>query len=330
MMRNIGEIVGHPSDNRTYLKSPTIVSECLVGIEVEAEGLYIDVPRQGSVPFNKYWSMVYDGSLRNGGCEFILQNPLTGKDLISALMSLERGLKEKGLAPQFSDNTSVHVHVDVRDLTLNELRNFILVYIIFERALFNYAGIDRKDNIFCTSFDDSQAIIDMIANQFEKMDEGHFRESLNRYEKYSSCNLLSVRDHGSLEFRHHSGEIKASRLLRWVNILLSLKKYVQNQRIVPNNIPTEISQIGIQRFSNMVFGKYAAYLEYPDFENGVLEGIRLAQDLIYHNNMEFKEYQEKEPSLFKKYLKKIGKELPPPLKEDDWFNIIFEGKGVYI
>lgn len=45
MMRNIGEIVGHPSDNRTYLKSPTIVSECLVGIEVEAEGLYIDVPR---------------------------------------------------------------------------------------------------------------------------------------------------------------------------------------------------------------------------------------------------------------------------------------------
>ena len=327
MGKKIGEIVGHNPDNRTYMGSDTIVSDCLVGVEVEAERLFIDIPRDGMM-FNKYWKIVKDGSLRNGGAEFVLSNPLSGKDLVDGVVSLEKDVKGKELNPKFPDSTSVHIHLDVRHFSQEELYNLILIYIIFERALFNYAGPDRKDNIFCTYFDDCQAILELISAQFTQGDDGAFRDRLTRFQKYSSCNLLSVYEHGSLEFRQHVGEIKSEKILRWINILLSMHKYVQTNKIVPNNIPFEISQQGIDAFTKKVFSKYARHLDYAGLDKGVLEGIRLAQDLIHYEGMECTSYGKGEKTPFDKYLHKLGKEKPKAIIEEDWANIIFEGQEI--
>lgn len=327
---NIGSIVGHPPDNRSFAHSSTVVSDCLVGVEVEVEGLDVELQRHIPLGFGKYWNLVHDGSLRNGGVEFVLKNPLSGKDLVDSLINLERRIKEEGWNPKMSDNTSVHVHLDVRNLSRDELRNLVILYTIFEKALFNYAGPDRRDNIFCTSFGDSQGIIELLAKQFDSSDD-MFHINLGNFQKYSSCNLHAIADHGSLEFRNHEGEFKTVRLLRWINILLSMHKYVTMKRIVPVNISGEISQIGIGRFTKMVFGKFSNFLEYDELEEGVLDGIRLVQDLVYIDKIDYKEYTKDDSSLFEKYLKKLGKEapkVPKPHIDEDWANIIFEGMEV--
>src|SRR3972149_6708240 len=96
----------------------------LCGIEVEAEG--IDIPRNSKkLPqFYKdltFWSVKEDGSLRNGGKEFIFKQPLGGTDIVRALEQLEKKIKEHDINPDMTHRTSLHLHIDVRNMTIEEL-----------------------------------------------------------------------------------------------------------------------------------------------------------------------------------------------------------------
>ena len=311
--KTVGELTGHSSDPRSVVPSKKLVSDDLIGVEIELEWLH-GLPMKGVRPssYNKYWSIVKDGSLRGeGSAEFILSQPLAGRDLVRSLINFEKTVSDNDWEPDFSDRTSVHIHVDVRDMTKDEVRNFIILYTIFERVLFKYAGPDRNDNIFCPGFEYSQAIIENLHAQFNYPD-GLYNMGLDSFEKYTSCNLKSILVHGSLEFRQHAGEFKASRLLKWINILLSMRKYATGMRFIPENIPMEISMLGTKKFTGRVFGKYLKDLEYPELDADVLEGIRLAQDIIHYEKIEDRSMitGEVKDSLFEKYMKKLGKDNP--------------------
>ena len=106
----------------------------LIGIEVELEDVnhYTDI---------KPWKTVEDHSLKNKGLEFTL---LTWHN--NALTNLET-LFEK-VTHDISSRCSIHVHINVQDLTQEELKVMMLYYMIFERALYKYSG-NRWSNIFC-------------------------------------------------------------------------------------------------------------------------------------------------------------------------------------
>lgn len=333
-MRLIGSLVGHPADQRSVLSSKRLVSDSLIGVEIELEGLH-DLPHitRAQQEYTKYWNIVKDGSLRGeGNAEFVLAEPLGGKDLVRSLLNFERTVRTKKWEPDLSDRTSVHIHVDVRDLTKDEVRNFVLLFIIFERVLFKYAGPDRNDNIFCQGFEYSQGILPDITQQFKVPDEVFNRHLVN-FEKYAACNLKSITTHGSLEFRLHVGEFRASRLLEWINILLSMKKYASGVRFIPTNLPSEISSLGINKFFKQVFGRFSRSLDYPELETDILEGIRLSQDVIHYDSI----IEEPSPSAqlkkkkspFQCYLeknKKVSVEKRITIDElvPDWQKIIFE------
>jgi len=340
MKKMIGDSIGHSPDTKTCVPSDALVDTTLVGVEVELEnirGLDVD---GGTVPYGKRWVAVYDGSLRDHGAEFVLREPLSGKDLVDSLIALERKLKYDGIEPRISDRTSVHIHLDIRSLSIEELRNLILLYTIFERPLFNYAGKNRKHNIFCASFADTQGLLPIIHKSIMTKDEMH-RHFFGGFQKYTSCNLLAIMQHGSIEFRQHAGEFRAVKLLRWINILMSMHKYAQMKRIIPKNLGSEISELGMERFTRMVFGKFYDNLVYPDMERDVLEGIRLSQDLIHmldiekHNQVEAAEL-DKRP--FTAYLKKLGRDIPEEGHIDmggidytgidmDWMKVVLNNRG---
>ena len=130
------------ADPCTYTPSDKFVSSSLVGVEFELEGMNrfrVDDPE-----FAAYWKIVEDGSLRDGGKEFVLSRPFAGADLDKALSLFDKHVSKSGHDIKISDRTSVHVHIDVRDLTFAQLT-------IFETALFNMAGETRANNIFATS-----------------------------------------------------------------------------------------------------------------------------------------------------------------------------------
>lgn len=277
----VGNVFGHSPDIRSVAECDAVVGDSLVGVEVELEGCRrIDRIMEDAV----HWAVVNEGSLRNRGAEFIFIQPFGGKDIILALEELEEIVGKMGTPPVCSERTSVHVHVDVRDLSVPEYLNYMLLYLIFERSLFRVCGDERKSNSFCRAVTASQGLIDRIAHMV--MDHDSIALEVDRLarERYTAMNVGAVQRFGSVEFRGHKGEWRKEPILRWVNLLLSLKEF-SKQEIDWTNMLMDISQEGYSEFARRVFRGYTDHLASPEFDYEILEGLRDAQDIIYANKL---------------------------------------------
>ena len=120
---------------------------CWIGIEVEVE----NVPNAHHEQF-KFWKKIVDGSLRNNGYEYV-SPPLRGKLIEAALLELDSHLKGMNPHYEFSDRTSVHIHMNVRHLTPEQLVMFLITYIALEPLFFKYTekvpNSQREENNYC-------------------------------------------------------------------------------------------------------------------------------------------------------------------------------------
>lgn len=278
---NIGEVVGIHPPVQDYEDSPKIVdNNTRVGVEIELEQI------EGSVVIDKalssgLWSVTRDGSLREGGLEFIMQartgEPLKGGEIIAALDAFDDFIKapvERGVA--INSRTSIHVHLDVRALSPEELNRLILLYYTFEEILFNWIGSDRRQSSYCRRLADHPDIIPRVAAVLEGKD---LRGSLGRGNKYDALNLASVRQHGSLEFRGMRATTDTDIILQWINILLKLHQAARNMEVEIGVIPEVISAEGPLEFLEQVFGEHTAALGVvSDYQ--VVMGARVAQELL--------------------------------------------------
>lgn len=223
-----------------------ISSNNFVGIEVEIENVRYhfqsDSPSKPKLQYfewidpgvklnaiDKHWSIVKDNSLRYGS-EFIFNGPKKGREIIEALTQLQMFFdtyKSQGEGPIASDRCSVHCHLDVRDLTGQELDNLIMVYILFERLLFAYVHPSRLKNNYCRPITDSgfkHTLINIRQNAAPEKFAGALQIIRNKCDKYSALNLLPLQSFGTVEFRHHEGTTSILKgLLEWVNIILAFK-----------------------------------------------------------------------------------------------------------
>lgn len=187
--------------------------EGMIGIEIEVENI------TNPVPLVAYWNHKADGSLRNNGAEFV-SVPLHIKQIQLALEHLFDALNASN-NPDFSNRTSVHIHVNCRDLTQNQLYNFILLYAIFEKHFYQIAGTRRMNSIFCVPL--------FRTNQLHKIETVVY--DLNPdWHKYCGLNLLPLyansvtQGYGTIEFRHLYGTNNILEILNWINDILCLRK----------------------------------------------------------------------------------------------------------
>ena len=185
-----------------------------VGIEIELEG--IDYSEFNS----KYWRLARDGSLRNG--VELVSIPLRGKQIASALNYVRRYFNTHPCYISF--RTSVHVHLDVSTLEIDHLKHLLKLYLLYEPALFRLnPDWNRYDNIFCVPARKSYAIQEGYATLLRDLDANQIRTDYVGY-KYSALNPNSINRFGTLEFRHMGGTDDVSNILRWIDVLLQLKK----------------------------------------------------------------------------------------------------------
>ena len=146
---NVADIIEMRPDARSIPPTDELVSSTLLGVEVEME--------KAERLTTTYWDAKEDGSLRDGGVEYVFGAPYGGGDAIKALEELDKLVTEK-MKPSMSERTSTHVHVDVRDLTRDQLTSFILLYMVFEQPLFKYCGdfLYRIRLNFSTTFQNSR------------------------------------------------------------------------------------------------------------------------------------------------------------------------------
>lgn len=195
----------------------------LMGVEIELEAS----PNSGFMfPDITKWAAIKDGSLRDISIEYVFNRPYFGAQIIGALKDLETCLI--GAPLSLSYRTSTHVHINILDLTTEQLVSMILLYALAEPAIYAMAGAGRVNNNYCVPFFyDNHGVREVLATLLESKSTGDVARITGVIKdlrpRYSGLNLHSIIDHGSLEFRHFRASVKFKELIDFVNIPIRLK-----------------------------------------------------------------------------------------------------------
>lgn len=287
----LSEITGRAKAIYKYKGSnELVIPNQHLGIEIELEGckpLYAY-----PAVFNHYWSLKEDGSLRseNGklGIEYVFKDALFGQDVIAALKIMESVMVD--MKPTPSWRCGLHVHVDTTDLNTETLFNFVFLYLLYETALYNYVGADRKDSPFCvplTTYTDSTdnliSLLKTIHTAGFSSEEKKLKiyKQFERWSKYNGMNLLPLIKFGTIEFRQAPSMFEEEKIKKWINIILSLKQTAQN---IDTNFTTEfhkyISRTGVHQLSRNTFGELLEDIMYKGFYDDVSTNIKFVQHII--------------------------------------------------
>lgn len=225
----ISDIVGISEDVNLYREDTSLVSNSIgVGVELELENICVaNHPHQTNTPLpNKYWNAVTDGSLRHG-TEFVFKGALFGANITGALDEMTNFLtlfKRSGEPVEITERCSVHVHLDVRDMSDAELTNLILIYLLFERVIFGHISPSRLKNTYCRPLSDSSFKHTLIQLRNEEGNMHRVADIVrDQCDKYSALNVLPILRFGSIEFRHHQGTKNMEQIKNWINIIMKLK-----------------------------------------------------------------------------------------------------------
>jgi len=189
----------------------------LFGIEVEVEGQ--------DLPYNAHGNWKVDGnegSLRDGGLEYIFKRPLSYAGSIKQLHLLKKYFKDNRSKPVFSQRTSVHVHVNVSDLYFNHMCNFIFLALLFEGNLSHFCGESRKGNPFCITGKFAEGVYEGVSKIFES--KKLLQRGDEQIYRYGFINLASITKYGSVEFRGMYGTLDIPVLDEWISMLKKLRE----------------------------------------------------------------------------------------------------------
>ncbi len=187
-----------------------------MGVEIELEGV-LDHEISPYLPDTVI--CVTDYSLKYKGVELIFGEALHGKAIVDALEGITKAIKVSGATPYFKGNRgATHVHINVGDLTIDQLHNFILLSYFCEPLLLSTCSKDRWFNSFSMSIDrtrDTDSILDLISASYLNFPVDEY--------KYRAIGLNSIYAKGSLEFRMFNSTYDVDTILGWVNFIQEIK-----------------------------------------------------------------------------------------------------------
>lgn len=275
---NVNDVIGFKKSIPTFQADEALPLPLeLMGVELE----YENVVHNFRTPAPELWTRVNDGSLRNNGQEFIFSEPLYGTGITDALFNMACYLDAHPNI-EITDRCSVHVHINVSDMSVEELLRFIVLYLVFERSIIKYHGGTRENNIFCIPFFKAPAALVNITHLFDNLGGSHpesVRQAIEYFDKYYALNIGAAITHGSLEFRHMPGCKDMSKVYDWLCMIQYMKQTA---------IETTVDYMGI--INNMsgntsfimydVFKRLAPEMIYDTLTYDLMQGARLAQSIV--------------------------------------------------
>lgn len=288
-MANVSSLLGKPRDSRSFAEDKRFVlPDTRLGLEFEFEKVENNKLPKDS-PEAMLWEFHRDDSLKDKGAEYVFASPLFGKDAYDAI----KWLMEYSAASKWvsSLRTGIHVHVDIRDLEVDQLVGMIILYSIVEPVLFEWIGDNREHNNHCVPYyraDDSlmEAIsIVQKAHSDVKFGTQSCLKTAELYSRYSAMNLKALADHGSVEFRHMKTTFDFNRVITWINMLMCIKSCAFKVPTSDGAIVKMAEAMQPEDFLTYIFGDYAKQLITPRTEALLKEfGIPTARDLALHSD----------------------------------------------
>jgi hypothetical protein len=269
-LRVFDEEISTFEDKCFHSSIPIAEKNTYIGIEVEAENL--QVWHQQASP---YWRMTEDGSLRNNGREFV-SIPIKAFRVENALRTLFDTQINQDI--DFSDRTSIHIHMNVRTMTLEQLKTMILLYLVFEKTLFRYVHPDRYNSIFCVPLNET-SFGDNLFHIF------HSDILSVNWSKYTALNLCPIFEKGTIEFRQLHGTKNVAEIVNWVNLILCLKKAALKNpsEYLWDKVKTLNTSSQYHEFANEIFGNFITHLDEKTLINDMATCVTYVKSRCFPN-----------------------------------------------
>lgn len=269
-----------------------------IGLELEVEGVGIPLEGIGSP-----WQVVEDHSLRAppGGAarEYRYRKSVPREGVPKSLVTLSTAFGKAKV--NWSYRTSVHVHLNARQMSVRELYNMFTSYITLENVLSEYAGgLGRCGNLFCLRASDAENIVDNLVNALKEDDLGGYFHDNNLH--YAGMNVNALLGKGSIEFRAMKGNLDTPFIQSWINTLLNLRDASKNYRD-PRAVIEDLSARGVDGFiENLLpLDVMKSIKGQPGYRTSIMDGMRLAQEVAYA--VEWPEKKEEKVPIEDKALK---------------------------
>lgn len=208
------ELLPHPN-------IPEGNKEFLCGIECEIES----VKANAGATLSGIFMIEADHSLRNNGLEY-KSYPNSKKKTIDSFTQLHKTIT---VGPEpFSERTSIHVHVNMSELEMSQVKQFVLAYALLEPLFFAFAGEKRQNNIFCVP------LFYTYLPSLYKKDINQLHEAWHKYTAFNIKPLgysNSGPALGTIEFRHLYGTSDVKILDTWLSILEEFYLYFANKEV---------------------------------------------------------------------------------------------------
>jgi len=203
--------------------------ETKVGIEIESEAMlaYSAQDVISSAGVGMTFTAKEDGSLRNFGIEYVSE-PLVYSKAKQETTKLLKKLREVPTIINPCPRAGVHVHVNVRDLSIPEIWTMACAYWLVEDPLVTWCGPSRVGNNFCLRLKDATRIlgtaVNAVRNDFSNLS---IQTSFGCFSpggfKYAALNLATVYSLGTLEFRALDGTLDDVRINHWIDQVVKFK-----------------------------------------------------------------------------------------------------------
>lgn len=215
---------------QTFELASTVCSpDFVAGVELEIEN-FREFP-------TTHWNRTEDGSLRNEGYEYI-SPPESRAELVKGFRQIHKTIV-LGDKP-FTERTSIHVHINMLDLTQEQVKSVVLWYALFEPVFFSMVDPIRRNNIHCVGLDQT-----CLSEQYRRT----LPLFVSKWSKYTALNLLPLQTQGTIEFRHMEGHNDPKKFEEWLCTLENLWTYGKENRMRKE----ELTEEGILKAFDYIF-----------------------------------------------------------------------------
>lgn len=189
-----------------------IGSSNAVAAAMVAVGLSCSVQSYNHRVSRTSWKIVPDGSVQNGA--ELVSPILRGADGFAQLVKVGEALAAANAT--VNKSTGLHVHHDVRDLTVSAFRTLVHSWHDSQAAIDELVSKSRRANRsqWCQALTSYE--LEAIDGIQDMARTGNTRYALQRGTRYRTLNLHSYPKYGTVEVRQHQGTTDDVKIAAWV------------------------------------------------------------------------------------------------------------------
>ena len=227
-----------------------------VGIESEVMTYYDDTDsyiEDGMIP--RYFEAVHDGSLSDAGVELRTINPIIGKQVDTALESLQQCNDAEDNF--IDDSCGLHIHLNAVDFGFIELKSLLLIMSRIQDLIYDSIPNNRIDSTYARPISLSTKEISkieslpMLLSKYYNMVGGDFDGEKYNEGRYIGTNLHARFYLGTVEFRYHEGTIDSESIKKWImflnSIMSSSTTLVKNPKLYNKILSNKCPSIDVVR-----------------------------------------------------------------------------------